>query len=214
MSSLSKFGVQVGGSGNILQPKLPYKFRVKLYGFGADGSNTVKLTQNVVSCTRPKFSQEQVEIHSYNSRIRVPSKTDWEPISLVVRDDITNGSVSLIGQQIQKQFNFFEQTSAISGSDVKFRAEIESLDGTHGSALEVWNLEGAWLTEVDYGEGNYETTNTAQQITMTIRFDNATHVSGNNENVVTVGGDPFPAVGGDFANNLGNAIGGFGDTTN
>lgn len=214
MSTLSKFGVQVApGVGGILQPKLPFRFRVKFYGFGVSGADTTKLVQNVESCTRPKFSQEQVEVHSYNSRIRVGSKTDWEEMTLVVRDDITNGSVSLIGQQIQKQFNFFEQTSAIAGNDYKFRMEIESLDGTHGHALETWNVEGSWLTAVDYGEANYTTTGESQKITMTIRFDNATHVGGNNENVITDGGDPFPPTGGDFSGNLGNALGGFGDPT-
>ncbi len=214
MSTLSKFGVQVApGVGGILQPKLPYRFRVRFYGFGVSGADTSKLVQNVESCSRPKFSQEQVEVHSYNSRIRVGSKVDWDELTLVVRDDITNGSVSLIGQQIQKQFNFFEQTSAIAGNDYKFRMEIESLDGTHGSALEVWNVEGAWLTSVEYGQGDYTSTSESQKVTMTVRFDNATHVSGNNENVVTDGGDPFTQEDQTVIGNLGNALGGFGDPT-
>lgn len=214
MTTSSKFGVQVApGVGGILHPKLPFRFRVRFYGFGVSGADTTKLVQNVVSCSRPKFTQEEIEVHSYNSKIRIGSKTDWETLTLVVRDDITNGSVSLIGQQIQKQYNFFEQTSAISGNDYKFRMEIESLDGTHGSPLEVWNVEGAWLTGVENGEGNYGETGSHQDITMTIRFDNATHVAGNNENVITDGGDPFPSDGSDFSGNLGNALGGFGDPT-
>lgn len=210
MSDLSKFGVQPApGVGGILQPKLEFRFRIILSGFGTSGADTTKLVQNVQSCTRPQSTQAEVEVHSYNSRIRVGGKTDWSALTLVVRDDITNGSVSLIGQQLQKQFNHYEQTSAISGSDYKFRMEIQSLDGTHGSPLETWNVEGCWLTDVTYPGGDYTSTDGISLVEMTVRFDNASHIAGNNENVVTDGGDPFPADIGPNAGNLGNALGGF-----
>ena len=210
MTTASKFGVQYGGSGGFVQPKLAYRFRIRMYGFGSAGSSAAKMLQNVQSCSRPKYVQEEVEVHSYNSRIRIGSKTDWEAINLVVRDDLINGSVGLIGQQLQKQYNFFEQTSAIAGSDYKFRMEIESLDGTHGKPLEVWNLEGCWVTNVDYGAGDYEDSGAKQTADMTIRFDNATHVAGKNSSVPVIGGDPFPDLG-DAGASIADALGGFGD---
>lgn len=210
MSDLSKFGVQPApGVGGILQPKLEFRFRVVFSGFGSSGADTTKLVQNVQSCTRPTSTQAEIEVHSYNSRIRIGGKTDWETLTLVVRDDITNGSVSLVGQQLQKQFNHFEQTSAIAGNDYKFRMEIQSLDGTHGDALELWNVEGCWLTNVTYAPGDYTSNDGMQLIEMTIRFDNATNVAGNNENVVTDGADPFPSDVAVNSGNLGNALGGF-----
>jgi len=206
---MSKFGVQVApGVGGILQPKFKYRFRVKFYGFGID-ADTTKLEQNVETVGRPKFNQPEAAIHSYNSQVYLGGKPNWDAIEVVVRDDITNGSLSAIGQQIQKQFNFFEQTSAISGSDYKFRMEIESLDGTHGSAIELWNLEGCWLTSVTNDGGDYKEATGHQIITLSVRFDNATCIAGNNENVATVGGDPFPSEVAVVGGNLGNAIGGF-----
>lgn len=192
MSDFSKFGVHAvaGGSGGILQPKLTYKFRVILDGFG-DGNLLRELTQAVQSVSRPTWTQEEVEVHSYNSRVRIGGKHDWETITLSVRDNIDNGVISAIGSQIQKQFNHFEQTSAIAGSNYKFRMEIQSLDGTHGAPLEMWNLEGCWITNVNYGEANYEDTNAMQTVEMTIRFDNATQLDGGSS-VPTVGGNPFP----------------------
>ncbi len=209
MSATSKFGVQVAGAGGVLQPKLPYRFRVRFYGFGLDGTSTNKLEQNVEKCSRPKFKQEEVVVHSYNSRVYFGGKTEWEAINVTVRDDITNGSISVIGEQIQKQFNFFEQISAISGSDYKFRMEIETLDGTHAESLETWNLEGCWITNVTYPEGVYTETNKYQSIDMVIRFDNATHLAGANGNVVTDGGQPFPDDVFPSAGNLGSTFGGF-----
>lgn len=192
MSDFSKFGVHAvtGGSGGILQPKLTYKFRVTFDGFG-DGNLLRELTQSVNTVSRPSWTQEEVEVHSYNSRVRIGGKTDWEALTLTCRDNIDNSVVAAVGMQIQKQFNHFEQTSAISGSDYKFRMEIQSLDGTHGAPLEIWNLEGCWLQSVNYGEANYEDTNAMQTVEMTIRFDNATQLDGGSS-VPTVGGNPFP----------------------
>lgn len=208
MSTSSKFGVQVNGVGNIIQPKYVNRFRVKFYGFGLTADST-KLEQNIAECERPKFKQNEVAVHSYNSIVYLGAKTEWQTIKVVVRDDITNGSLAAIGQQLQKQYNFFEQTSAVSGSDYKFRMEVETLDGTHASALELWNIEGCWITDVETSGGKYSETAAMQTISFTVRYDNATLIAGSNENVVTSGGDPFPANVSATGGNLGNALSGF-----
>ena len=144
-----KFGVPIEGSRlGILQPKLKYRFRVILTGFGA-GGRTDELTQNVVSVTRPTFSMEEVVVHSYNSRAYIAGKHEWNAISLSLRDDITNSVAALVGQQIQRQFNHFEQTTAVSGGDYKFDAVIQVLDGTNAEPTEQWELEGCMLQEVN-----------------------------------------------------------------
>lgn len=204
MSDFSKFGVHavVGGSGGILQPKLTYKFRVVFDGFG-DGTLLRELTQAVQSINRPTWSQEEAEVHSYNSRIYVGGKHAWETIELTCRDNLDNSIVSACGAQVQKQVNHYEQTSAIAGADYKFRMEIQSLDGTHGAPLELWNLEGCWLTNVAYGEADYTQVADLQTVVMTVRFDNATQLDGGSQ-VPTVGGNPFPEDAGGF---LGSILG-------
>ena len=83
----------------------------------------------------------------------------------------------LVGQQVQKQFDFVEQASARSGIDYKFTTKIEVLDGGNGtsengvSVLETANMYGCFLTNVDYGDANYAT-NEAMQVALTVRFDN------------------------------------------
>lgn len=208
MSDFSKFGVHavIGGSGGILQPKLTYKFRVTFDQFG-DGNLLRELTQAVQSCSRPSWSQEEVEVHSYNSRVRIGGKHDWDALTLSCRDNLDNSVVSAVGAQIQKQINHFEQTSAIAGADYKFTMEIQSLDGTHGAPLEIWLLEGCWLTASNYGEADYTSTGDLQLVEMTIRFDNATQIDGGSS-VPTVGGNPFPEEVGGFTQALAAAFGG------
>ena len=100
----------------------------------------------------------------------------WATVQTEIRDD-ANGSVSkLLGEQIQKQMDFLEQSSASSGIDYKFTTRLEILDGGNGAnepvVLESWELYGCYISAVDYGPMNYGT-NEAATITLTMEYDNA-----------------------------------------
>ena len=195
IETTSKFGVPIGnnatGSG-ILMPKLKYRFRVTMLGGFAGAPQSTVLTQNVMSVGRPKITYEEIVLDSYNSRSYIQGKHSWEQITLMVRDDITNATTSLVGAQIQRQLNHYQQTTPAAGGDYKFDMHVEILDGVNIGATEVWFLEGCFLTNVDYSESDYTATDPVS-ITMQIRYDNATHYNGNNDiNGRTAGGNPMP----------------------
>jgi hypothetical protein len=194
MSTLSKFGVPLDGSKlGILQPKQKYRFRVTWQNFG-ENNGLREMTANVVTCSRPKVTYEEIKLDSYNSVAWIQGKHSFEPIELKLRDDITNSVISSVGAQIQKQMNHFEQTSAVAGINYKFSMTIDSLDGTDNDALESWVLEGCFLTGAQYDEGDYAS-GEAQMVTLSIRYDNATNVAGPNTNDgTTVGGNPYPNI--------------------
>lgn len=172
--TLGKFGVptESGQTGNgILMPKLGYRFRVFLTNFGTPGS-ALDVTRQVVSCTRPKAQQQEVDIHSYNNIMYVGGKVSWQTIQLVIRDDVTNAASSYVSTQWQQQMNHFDQTQPESGINYKFTMNIQTLNGGDDVVLENWYLEGCWLTDVDWESFNYSQ-NEAVQISMTIRYDNA-----------------------------------------
>ena len=180
MATKDKFGVPVvAGEAGILMPKLKFRFRVTmLSGFGGDDeAGQRRFTQNVVNVSRPKVSYEEVEIHSYNSRVYVQGKHDWEAIQIVLRDDVTNSVSRIVGAQQQRQLNHLEQTAPLAGEDYKFDMRIEILDGSTANELEFWELEGCFLTNVDYSDSDYAT-NEPVQITLSIRYDNAIHKAG------------------------------------
>lgn len=183
MATLNKFGVPLGpggteGRGGILQPKLKYRFRVTTTNFGPTGPREqINLTQQVMNITKPQLTQEEVQIDSYNSRAWVAGKHTWNPVTLAVRDDITNSVSKLVGFQMQKQVNHFEQTAPAAGQQYKFTMFIESMDGGNVVVQEQWVLEGCWLNDVNYDSLDY-TTSEVQMITMSIRFDNATQSGG------------------------------------
>jgi hypothetical protein len=182
ITSLNNFSINPAGPGTnqgMLMPKLKYRFRVTLLGFGTQAST--ELTKQVVDVTRPKVNFDEVEIPIYNSKIYIAGKPNFDPLTLNVRDDASGNVSKLVGQQIQKQFDFMEQASARSGIDYKFTTRIEVLDGGNGNlgpgVLETFEAYGCFLTNADYGDANYST-NDPMQIAMTIRYDNVIQTAG------------------------------------
>jgi len=180
ISTLSKFTVplandQSSASQGLLMPKLQYRFRAVLENFGISTPRS-ELTKQVMDITRPNLTFDNVTLDVYNSRVYVAGKHTWEPIVLQIRDDVNNSVTKLVGEQIQKQFDFFEQASAASGIDYKFTARIEVLDGGQGASaptiLETFELYGSWIESVNYNSLAYNTSDPVT-ITLNIRYDNA-----------------------------------------
>ncbi len=179
MSTLQNFGVPLGGGtgrGGLLQPKTKQKFRVRVLRFGPVNGG-LELTQQVVSVARPNMTMAAQQIHSYNSIGYYGGKAEWAAIDLTVRDDITNAVSRLVGHQVQKQMNFFQQTTAAAGSNYKFEMFIETLNGGNDEVIEQWVLEGCFLESVNYEQFDYSTAD-AMTIQMSIRYDNATQQGG------------------------------------
>jgi hypothetical protein len=185
ISSLSKFTVplpagQSATSQGLLMPKLKYRFRVSLENFGVT-KPTTELTKQVMNVTRPGVQFDNVELHVYNSKINYAGRYTWADVNLVVRDDVTGAVSKLVGEQIQKQFDFFEQSSAASGIDYKFVARLEILDGGNGAneprVLETFELYGCYLQNTVYSNVDYSSSDPVD-ITLTIKYDNAIQIDG------------------------------------
>ena len=146
-----------------------------LENFGVS-TPTTELTKMVVDVARPTIAFDPITIDVYNSRIYMAGKHTWSPVALNVRDDVTGAVAKLVGEQLQKQFDFFEQSSAASGIDYKFLTRIEILDGGNGAntptVLETWELYGCYLENVNYQNLSYSE-NAAVTIGMSIKYDNA-----------------------------------------
>ena len=190
IAALSNFTVplasdQSAASQGMLMPKLKYRFRISFENFGASGSTT-ELTKQVAEAARPqvKFAEQKIEI--YNSIIHYAGKPSWEPITVKLRDDVSGAVSKLVGEQNQKQFDFFEQSSAAAAGDYKFTMRIEILDGGNGSqtpgVLETWEVYGCYLESTNWQDLKYSEQGPVM-IDMTVRFDNAVQTA------------PVPAIG-------------------
>lgn len=179
--NLNKFGVPVDDSGTagILMPKLKYRFRVKMMNFGGL-AETKEFTQNVMNVSRPKLNHEEIEIHSYNSKVFVAGKHTWDAITIVLRDDIQNSVARICNNQMHRQLNHFNQQSPLSGGDYKFNMRIEILDGQTTQPMETWAVEGCFLQNIDFSESDYATSEPVQ-VTLTIRPDNCLQSGGDGD---------------------------------
>lgn len=180
VASLTKMTVplntdQSNNAQGLLMPKLKYRFRVTFLNFGVSNPAT-ELSKQVMDFTRPNLNFNPITIDVYNSKLYLQGKPEWQPITVNFRDDV-NGNVSkLIGEQVQKQFDFAEQASAFSGVDYKFQTVFEVLDGGNGAiapnVLETWEMYGCFISEVNYNNFDYKD-NEHATIQMQIRYDNA-----------------------------------------
>ena len=179
-SSLTKMTVplasdQSSSTQGLLMPKLKYRFRVSFQNFGVS-SPVTELTKQVIDFTRPNVTFDNIDVPIYNSTIKLAGKYTWADLTCNLRDDAGGNVSKLVGEQLQKQLDFAEMSSASAGIDYKFTTVFEVLDGGNGAntpvALETWEIYGCYLQGVNYGDANYGE-NTAMQIALTIRFDNA-----------------------------------------
>ena len=185
VASMTKFTVplasnQSATSQGLLMPKLPFRFRVTFEGFGVS-SNRVELTKQVATFARPTVTFADMVIDVYNSKVKLAGKPDWTDISTTLRDDAAGNVSRLVGEQLQKQFDFMEQSSAASGIDYKFITRLEMLDGGNGvnepTVLETWEIYGCYIQSANYNEVSYAGTDPVT-ITLTLKYDNAVQTPG------------------------------------
>ena len=161
----------------LLMPKLKYRFRVSFENFGPQSATPVtELTKQVISFTRPNLTFEEIALPIYNSTLKLAGRHTWADVTCSVRDDAGGNITTLVGQQMQKQMDFLEMSSAASGIDYKFTTKVEVLDGGNGATtpvvLETWELYGCYLKGANYGDLNYGT-NEAVTVELSIAYDNA-----------------------------------------
>lgn len=180
VSSLSKMTVPLASDQSnpvqgLLMPKLKYRFRVFFENFGVS-SPTTELTKQVMDFSRPNVTFADIDLPIYNSTIKLAGKYTWDNVTCQVRDDAGGNVSRLVGEQLQKQLDFMEQSSASSGIDYKFLTKFEILDGGNGAyepvVLETWELYGCYLQGVNYNNMDYGLSEVVT-ISMTMRFDNA-----------------------------------------
>jgi hypothetical protein len=190
VSSLQRMTVplasdQSASAQGLLMPKLKYRFRVMFENFGVS-TPTTELTKQVVSFARPSLTFEEIALPVYNSTLKLAGRHSWADTTCSVKDDASGAVSRLVGEQLQKQLDFFEMASAASGIDYKFTTKFEILDGGNGQTapvvLETWELYGCYLKAANYGDMNYGT-NEAATIEMTIAYDNASQGAGQTSGV-------------------------------
>jgi hypothetical protein len=76
ITSLNNLSVPTnGGTQVLLMPKLKYRYRVTLLGFGVAAAT--ELTKQVKDVTRPKVNFEEITLDVYNSKVYLAGKPSF-----------------------------------------------------------------------------------------------------------------------------------------
>lgn len=164
-----------GGNQGLLMPKLQHRFRLTFINFGVS-VDTTSLTRQVIDVNRPTMTFEKITLPVYNSTLYLAGKHTWNELSVNLRDDVSGTISKIIGEQLQKQLDVVEQSSAVAGQGYKFQTNIEILDGGNGvfapNVLETWECYGCFITSANYNNLSYGS-NEPATIQLSIAYDNA-----------------------------------------
>jgi len=195
MATISDMGVPGGESSGILQPLYKNRWQIE-FKFGGLSAGSRGLTSMAITAERPKVEYEEITLDRYNSRAYLQGKYTFQPISITLEPDIGSLVHDAIVQQMERQQRLIGPTSgaflgqARSGQSYKFALDMNMLDGDHnptGVPLETWKLEGCAINNADFGDIDYQASETVKT-TLQIRYDHAYLLPGANFGDKATGG--------------------------
>lgn len=123
----------------------------------------------VKTAARPTVTTEEVEIPFMNSRRYIAGKTTFGTISVTIHDPIAPSGAQQAMEWIR---TCYESVSGRAGYADFYKRDIQlKLLDPVGTVVELWDIKGAFCTEVNFGEVTYEDGG-PMEISLTIRFDN------------------------------------------
>ena len=123
----------------------------------------------IKTAARPTYETEEIEIPFINSRRYVAGLTKFGTMNVTLHDPIAPSGAQQVMEWIRLHF---ESISGRAGYADFYKRSIQlKLLDPIGSVCELWDVRGAFLTNVTFGELSYEDGALAE-ITLTLRFDN------------------------------------------
>ena len=112
------------GNTTTIMPKLAYRFRVNFIGESFSGVPT----RSVISVTRPSLTHDEVLVDAYNSRIYLAGKHTWDPVTVVLRDDVDSAVLRELNNQLNRQVDHANQASSRAGDKLRGTIMNDRLD--------------------------------------------------------------------------------------
>lgn len=118
---------------------------------------------------RPKLKIEPITIPFINSRRYIAGKHEFETMTIELHDPIAPSGAQQVMEWIRLTF---ESVSGRAGYADFYKRDIQlkMLDPV-GTVVELWDIKGAFITDANFGEINYEE-DKAMNITLVLRYDN------------------------------------------
>lgn len=121
------------------------------------------------TASRPTYNTQETTLGFINSTRYLAGKTTFDTIQVTIYDPIAPSGSQQVMEWIRTHF---ESVSGRAGyaDFYKRDCQLKMLDPV-GTVVELWDIKGAFLTNVSYNDLSYDD-DAPQEISMTLRFDN------------------------------------------
>jgi hypothetical protein len=115
------------------------------------------------------LTQGTVALNHINIQRFVKGKTTWGPISFTLFDPITPSGAQAVMEWVRLHH---ESVTGRDGYSDFYKKDLTfNVLGPVGDIVSEWIIKGALITEANFGEYNWDTADTAVNITMTVQPD-------------------------------------------
>jgi len=115
------------------------------------------------------LAQGEVTLNHINVYRKVKGKTTWGDVQLTLHDPVNPSGTQTIMEWVRLHH---ESVTGRDGySDFYKRDVALNILGPVGDIVSAWTLKGCFIKDANFGEYNWDTENTAQNITMTLTPD-------------------------------------------
>jgi hypothetical protein len=114
-------------------------------------------------------SQGEVILNHINVYRKVKGKTTWGDIQMTLFDPVTPSGAQSVMEWVRLHH---ESVTGRDGySDFYKKDLVLDVLGPVGDVVSEWIIKGAFIKEANFGDYNWDTENTAVNITMTVGMD-------------------------------------------
>ena len=146
------------------EPKLANRFYMEF-----TGTNIAAYT--VKTANRPTFTSEVVELDHINVKRKIKGKSNWDDITVTLYDPIVPSAAQAVMDWVRLSHESItgrDGYAAFYKKDITFYAL-----GPVGDKVEQWTLQGAFISQANFGEMDWSNATDPVQIELTLTFDQA-----------------------------------------
>ena len=125
----------------------------------------------VKAAARPSIQFETITLDHINIKRKLQGKGEWQDITITLYDPIVPSAAQSVMEWIRLGH---ESITGRDGYADFYKKDIDFyLLGPVGDKIEQWKLKGAFISQANFGDLAYSTTNEPVTITLTLTYDYA-----------------------------------------
>ena len=146
---------------NTYEPKRKFRWILQIDGIDAFVMKT---------SSRPQLTFEETVVDYINMKRYLAGKPAWNPLNFAMHDPIAPSAAQKVMDWIRL---CWENLTGRMGYATQYKKDftLKLLD-PQGTVVEVWDIQGAWVQDANFGDLDYASSDNAE-IVGTLRFDQA-----------------------------------------